>query len=237
MVHQSFSESELEGHQHQTRQLFMGDDSLQISQSVERHSGWQWGVPWNWRSQQPAFISSGFFQWGAIAWQHEVIGGYVITPIKPFCINVRFSENALQKRQKNGRRLVIKFEVKSENMCECCCGLHGSKCSSLVSLKMCSFLYEIQLLWNDFRSVITIWSHLLIQSYWKFLCWLVHCCWWWIDINLGSLPSVFVTGSLWLQYAPSATSSDWKLLRLTVSASGWKWYYRTGQAKARWLAC
>ena len=40
MVHQSFSESELEGHrQHQTRQLFMGDDSLQISQSVERHSG------------------------------------------------------------------------------------------------------------------------------------------------------------------------------------------------------
>lgn len=62
MVHQSSSESELEGHQqHQTRQLFMGDDSLQISQSVERHSGWQWGVPWNWRSQQPAFISSGFF--------------------------------------------------------------------------------------------------------------------------------------------------------------------------------
>lgn len=40
MVHQSFSESELEGHrQRQTRQLFMGDDSLQISQSVERHSG------------------------------------------------------------------------------------------------------------------------------------------------------------------------------------------------------
>lgn len=87
MLHQSFSESELEGHQqHQTRQLFMGDDSLQISQSEERHLGWQWGVPWNWRSQQPAFISSGFFQWGAIAWRHEVIGGYVITPTNPFCI-------------------------------------------------------------------------------------------------------------------------------------------------------
>lgn len=84
MLHQSSSESELEGHrQHQTRQLFIGDDSLQISQSGERHSGWQWGVPWNWRSQQPAFISSGFFQWGAIAWQHEVTGGCVIRPCKP----------------------------------------------------------------------------------------------------------------------------------------------------------
>lgn len=91
MLHQSSSESELEGHrQHQSRQLFMGDDSLQISQSVERHSGWQWGVPWNWRSQQPAFISSGFFQWGAIAWQHEVIGGYVITLTNPLCINTCF---------------------------------------------------------------------------------------------------------------------------------------------------
>lgn len=39
-VQQSFSESELQGYwRRQTRQLFMGDDSLQISQSVERHSG------------------------------------------------------------------------------------------------------------------------------------------------------------------------------------------------------
>ena len=40
MLHQSFSKSELEGHrQHQTRQLFMGEDSLQISQSGERLTG------------------------------------------------------------------------------------------------------------------------------------------------------------------------------------------------------
>lgn len=49
------------GSGHRNRQTFMGDDSLQISQSVQRHSGWQWGLPWNWRSQQPAFISSGLF--------------------------------------------------------------------------------------------------------------------------------------------------------------------------------
>lgn len=47
------------GRGHRIWQAFMGDDSLQISQSVQRHSGWQWGLPWNWRSQQPAFISSG----------------------------------------------------------------------------------------------------------------------------------------------------------------------------------
>lgn len=70
VLHQRSSDSELERHRHQTRQLFMGDDSLQISQSGERHLGWEWRAPWNWRSQQPAFISSGFFQWGAIAWQH-----------------------------------------------------------------------------------------------------------------------------------------------------------------------
>lgn len=46
---------------HRNRETFMGDDSLQISQSVQRHLGWQWGLPWNWRSQQPAFISSGLF--------------------------------------------------------------------------------------------------------------------------------------------------------------------------------
>lgn len=31
-----------------------------------------------------------FFQWGAIAWQHEVIGECVITPTDPFCINMCF---------------------------------------------------------------------------------------------------------------------------------------------------
>lgn len=49
------------GRGHRNRQTFMGDDSLQISQSVQRHSGWQWALPWNWRSQQPAFIPSGLF--------------------------------------------------------------------------------------------------------------------------------------------------------------------------------
>lgn len=40
MLHQSFSESELQGNRrHPTRQLFMGDDSLQISQSGERFLG------------------------------------------------------------------------------------------------------------------------------------------------------------------------------------------------------
>lgn len=55
------ADSELRGGGHRNRQTFMGDDSLQISQSVQRHLGWQWGLPWNWRSQQPAFISSGLF--------------------------------------------------------------------------------------------------------------------------------------------------------------------------------
>lgn len=40
-------------------------------------------------SSQHLFHQS-FFRWGAIAWQHEVIGECVITPTDPFCINMCF---------------------------------------------------------------------------------------------------------------------------------------------------
>lgn len=91
------------GRGHRNWQTFMGDDSLQISQSVQRHSGWQWGLPWNWRSQQPAFISSGLFfpPRGAIAWQREVTE-CVKTPTRTHSAWIRDSNGKVfSKRQKN----------------------------------------------------------------------------------------------------------------------------------------
>lgn len=91
------------GRGHRNRQTFMGDDSLQISQSVQKHSGWQWGLPWNWRSQQPEFISSGLFflPWGAIAWQHQVTE-CVKTPTRTHSDWIRDSnEKVFSKKQKN----------------------------------------------------------------------------------------------------------------------------------------
>lgn len=52
-----------------SRQIFMKDDSLQISQSWTRLLQWHRGVLQNWKSQQPTFISSGPVQSSVIAWQ------------------------------------------------------------------------------------------------------------------------------------------------------------------------
>lgn len=100
---------------HRNRQTFMGDDSLQISQSAQRHSGWQWGLPWNWRSQQPAFISSGLFfpPRGAIAWQREVTE-CVKTPTRTHSAWIRDSnEKVFSKRQKN--KLISFSKIRSKH--------------------------------------------------------------------------------------------------------------------------
>lgn len=69
----------------------------------KRHLGWQWGLPWNWRSQQPAFISSGLFfpPRGAIAWQRKVTE-CVKTQTRTHSARIRDSnEKVFSKRQKN----------------------------------------------------------------------------------------------------------------------------------------
>lgn len=86
------------GRGHRNRQTFMGDDSLQISQSVQSHSGWQWALPWNWRSQQPAFIPSGLF-FSPIAWQRDVTE-CVKTPTKTHSAQIRDSNEKVFSKNK-----------------------------------------------------------------------------------------------------------------------------------------
>lgn len=85
MMHQSFSDSESEEHrQDKTRQLFMGDDSLQKTQSGKGSRGDnEEGRTIGGVSSQHLFHQA-FFQWGPIAWKHEVIGGCVKTSTNPF---------------------------------------------------------------------------------------------------------------------------------------------------------
>lgn len=56
------------GRKRHSRQIFMEDDSLQISQSCTSLSWWHRGARQNWKSQQPTCISSGPVQSPLILW-------------------------------------------------------------------------------------------------------------------------------------------------------------------------
>lgn len=153
MVHQSGEG----GHrQHQDRQLFMGDDSLQISQSVERHSGWQWGVPWNWRSQQPAFISSGFFPMRCnclTAWGYRWMCHHSHRPIlHKYVFLMKMYSKKTKERQKKSTHEICWAKIRTHVFL------------SFLSLDVCSYLWDFISEWEDSHNTKTdVWHNFLLM--------------------------------------------------------------------------